>query len=149
MNAPITPLATCPLCRTAIDYWPKNHPVKECNRCMRPLALVPTLSRHIRAYKIVSVYAAAKNLTAVIALIALLSLSIRIAQLQTLALIVVSAFLVRGAIEAADGLAGLRSGVDFSWGMIRSDTTAKRYSVAKIAAGIFLLILGIVGIGAR
>lgn len=69
--------------------------------------------------------------------------------LRVLAAVVASTFLVRGALEAADGLAGLKSGVDFSWGNMRMDKTAKRSSWAKIAIGLGLLGLGLVGIGSQ
>lgn len=96
-----------------------------------------------------SVLSLGKNITAILALVALLSLPMSVIHLRVLATIVVSAFLVRGALEAADGLAGLRSGVDFSWGIMKMDKTAKRSSYAKIAIGLGLLGLGLIGIGAQ
>ena len=57
-----------------------------------------------------SVFSLGKNMTAILALVALLSLPMSVIHLRVLATVVVSAFLVRGALEAADGLAGLRSG---------------------------------------
>lgn len=149
MNAPIRPLATCPLCRSVVEYWPPNQPLQECKRCMRPLALFPVMKSKIRAYRIIPVYAVGKHVSAIVALTALLSISANILHLKVLATLAVSAFLVRGAIEIADGMAGYRSQIDFSWSQTRQDGIARRYSVAKIAVGGFLLGLGIVGIGAQ
>lgn len=149
MNAPIRPLATCPLCRAVIEYWPPNHPLQDCRQCMRPLALIPAFRRRMKAYRIVSVYAIGKNVTALVALAALLSISTNLLHLRLLATLAVSAFLVRGALEIADGLAGYKSRIDFSWNEMKIDMTARRYSVAKIALGSCLLALGLVGIGAQ
>lgn len=149
MNAPIRPLATCPMCNMPIEYWPENKPFQDCRHCLRPLALFPVIKTQPRTYRIMSVFSVGKNVTALLALAALLSLSLSIMHLRVLAAVVASTFLVRGALEAADGLAGLKSGVDFSWGNMRMDKTAKRSSWAKIAIGLGLLGLGLVGIGAQ
>lgn len=117
---------------------------------MRPLALIPAAFRRgMKAYRIVSVYAIGKNVTALFALAALLSISINLHDLRLIATLAVSAFVMRGALEIADGLAGYKSRIDFSWNQMKIDMTARRYSVAKIALGSCLIALGLVGIGAQ
>lgn len=148
MNAPIRPLATCPLCKEPIEYWPAKKPFQDCRKCLRPLTLLPVASTKPRAYRIASVLGMGKQATAILALGTLLSLSMNLGHLNVLTIIVVTAFLVRGAFEAADGMAGIKSGIDFSWGRMRNDTTARRRSYAKIAIGLALLGMGVVGIGA-
>ena len=149
MNAPIRPLATCPLCMVPIEYWPENKPIQDCRRCLRPLALIPIINFKPRSYRIMSVFSLGKNMTAILALVALLSLPMSVIHLRVGVGAGGQAGVDRGALEAADGLAGLRSGVDFSWGIMKMDKTAKRSSYAKIAIGMGLLGLGLIGIGAQ
>lgn len=140
------PVTSCPVCLGAIRYWPRHRWFQLCQRCRRPLAVVPVWPSPYRIYRIVGVLGLARYASAGLALLALVALITQLLPLTTAIITCTAAFALQGCADIADGLAGVRTNYVRNWGRLHIGRKARAQSAAKCASGASLLLLAVFGL---
>jgi hypothetical protein len=134
MNMVSLPRPACPYCTQSLVMWPRATPFYHCHKCQRPLARYP-LQRSPRIYRIFSVIAAAKGITAATGALALFAMIALHMPLPGLGIAVAIQLAIYGATDITDGVLGLGSNVDRSARSVRVGSSARRWAWAKIVFG--------------
>ena len=147
MNSPSLPLPKCPNCTAPMLHWPRRNPIYGCTTCLRPMVLLPAKYQDQRVYRIHKIFDVAKYLTAFVAMVILLGLATNLLPMQMIVAVTVVTLLTHGSMDLADGILGIKTRIDNSRRQVRYGKPALGYATAKIAAGLGMLALALLGMG--
>lgn len=133
-------LPACPYCGAALPFWPRTAPVHGCQNCLRPLVIVPGNIRRPRYYRIHTLFDIAKYLTAFAAILIIAALAIGKATPSALVAMTILVFFVHGSMDMADGILGLKTGLDRTWNRRTGPRASEIYAALKIVFGATLLV---------
>ena len=132
-------LPACPYCGAALPYWPRGAPVHGCRTCLRPLVIVPGTVRRPPYYRIHTLFGIVKILTALGAIFIIAALGFGLASPSARVAMTIMAFFVHGSMDMADGILGLKTGIDRTWNRQTPLSASKIGAILKLAFGLLLL----------
>lgn len=138
------PAAPCPYCARPLAMWPHRAVVYHCHECQRPLGRYP-MRRNPGIYRIFSVIAAIKVVTAIGGALILFALIALRFPLPQLAAAVAEQLALYGAADITDGVLGLSSRIDRTGKRVRIGSGAKSLAWGKIAFGLINCLAAAVG----
>lgn len=143
---PVIQKAHCPYCGSVLFQNLKRHKVRGCLSCKRPLVIARNPMGPQRLYRIYSVLDLGMTLYAVLT-IALLAFFLAtgsgitgFVKAFSIALFVVASVL------CADGVLGLRTARDKTWGKQRRGFAARAMAIGKITVGFVAFFMVFVGV---
>lgn len=142
-------LPACPYCGALLPYWPRAAPFHGCRTCLRPLAILPGGIRRPHYYRIHTLFDIAKYLTALAALFIIAALGFGPASPSALVGMTIMVFFVHGSMDMADGILGLRTGIDRTWNRKTPLSTSKLMASLKLASGLLLIAGSAFGLAIR
>jgi len=139
-------LPKCPCCGHPVYEWRRGSSIEGCRQCRRPMVLLRYPLPWKSPLRLLGLFDLAASLQAyaTIAVVVLFALG----AFSLLALVKAIAILlyVMGSILLADGVLGIVSGIDRTWGHVRYTSAAKALAAGKIIAGSMAFLLTIVGL---
>ena len=136
----------CPCCGASVCEWRRGSPVEGCRQCRRPMALMRYPLPWKSPLRLLGLFDMASSLQAyaTIAIGALFALGTL--SLPGLVKAIAILLYVMGSILLADGVLGLVSGIDRTWGRIHYGGRAMAFASGKLVLGSLALMLTIIGL---